>query len=117
MMSRRSSAVEARAVTLRTAPERGGPGWWRPPRQSPAPVSGPACLPRSVFFHRRPRFGQVFVGGTELRPEVVIRELVVNAAIHQDSEIFGASVVVEEHTDRVGMSTPEDRSCAPSAST
>ena len=43
-----------------------------------------------------------------LVPEVVIRELVANALIHQDFGISGASVMVEIYADRVEISNPGD---------
>ena len=42
----------------------------------------------------------------KLLPEVVIRELLANALIHQDFEISGASPVVEVFTNRVEISNP-----------
>lgn len=42
----------------------------------------------------------------KLVPEVVIRELVANALIHQDFEIGGSSVMVEIFSDRVEISNP-----------
>lgn len=39
-------------------------------------------------------------------PEVVIRELVANALIHQDFAISGASVMIEIYTNRVEISSP-----------
>ena len=42
----------------------------------------------------------------KLVPEVVIRELVANALIHQDFDIQGASPVVEIYLDRVEFSNP-----------
>lgn len=44
----------------------------------------------------------------KLVPEVVIRELVANAIIHQDFRITGASVMVEIYSDRVEISNPGD---------
>lgn len=41
-----------------------------------------------------------------LVPELVMRELVANALIHQDFQITGASVTVEVYTDRVVISNP-----------
>ena len=43
---------------------------------------------------------------TKLVPEVVIRELVANALIHQDLTIGGASVMVEIYGNRVEISNP-----------
>lgn len=43
---------------------------------------------------------------TKLVPEVVIRELVANALIHQDLTIGGASVMVEIYGNRVEISSP-----------
>ena len=42
----------------------------------------------------------------KLVPEVVIRELLANALIHQDLEMTGASPVVEIYTNRVEISNP-----------
>lgn len=42
----------------------------------------------------------------KLVPEVVIRELLANALIHQDFEIGGVSPVVEVYADRVEISNP-----------
>lgn len=42
----------------------------------------------------------------KLVPEVVIRELVANALIHQDFMISGASVMVEVYSNRVEISNP-----------
>lgn len=42
----------------------------------------------------------------KLVPEVVIRELVANALIHQDFTIGGASVMVEIYSNRVEISNP-----------
>lgn len=42
----------------------------------------------------------------KLVPEVVIRELVANALIHQDFRITGASVMVEIYPDRVEITNP-----------
>ena len=42
----------------------------------------------------------------KLVPEVVIRELVANALIHQDLRIGGASVMVEVYSNRVEISSP-----------
>jgi len=42
----------------------------------------------------------------KLVPEVVIRELLANALIHQDFNIEGASPVVEIYADRVEISNP-----------
>jgi ATP-dependent DNA helicase RecG len=42
----------------------------------------------------------------KLVPEIVIRELVANALIHQDLTIRGASVMVEIYSDRVEVSNP-----------
>ena len=42
----------------------------------------------------------------KLVPEVVVRELVANALIHQDLTIGGASVMVEVYGDRVEFSNP-----------
>lgn len=42
----------------------------------------------------------------KLVPEVVIRELVANALIHQDFETGGASVMVEIYSNRVEISNP-----------
>jgi len=42
----------------------------------------------------------------KLVPEVVIRELLANALIHQDFEFIGMSPVVEIYTDRVEISNP-----------
>lgn len=42
----------------------------------------------------------------KLVPEVVIRELVANALIHQDLEMGGASVMVEIYADRLEISNP-----------
>jgi len=45
---------------------------------------------------------------TKLVPEVVIRELIANALIHQDMAIGGASVMVEIYSNRVEISNPGD---------
>lgn len=42
----------------------------------------------------------------KLVPEVVIRELLANALIHQDFEISGVSPIVEVYADRVEISNP-----------
>lgn len=42
----------------------------------------------------------------KLVPDVVIRELVANALIHQDFEVSGASVMVEVYSNRVEVSNP-----------
>lgn len=42
----------------------------------------------------------------KLVPEVVIRELLANALIHQDFEIAGVSPVIEVYADRVEISNP-----------
>ncbi len=42
----------------------------------------------------------------KLVPEVVIRELVANALIHQDLSISGASVMIEAYADRIEISNP-----------
>ena len=42
----------------------------------------------------------------KLIPEIVIRELVANALIHQDFSIGGTSMMVEIYTDRVEISNP-----------
>lgn len=42
----------------------------------------------------------------KLVPEVVIRELVANALIHQDFAVTGASIMVEVYSNRVEVSNP-----------
>ncbi len=42
----------------------------------------------------------------KLVPEVVIRELLANALIHQDFEVSGTSPIVEVYADRVEISSP-----------
>lgn len=42
----------------------------------------------------------------KLIPEIVIRELVANALIHQDFSVGGASVMVEIYSNRVEISNP-----------
>lgn len=42
----------------------------------------------------------------KLVPEVVIRELVANALIHQDLSVGGASVMIEVYSNRVQISNP-----------
>ncbi len=42
----------------------------------------------------------------KLVPEVVIRELVANALIHQDFAVSGASVMIEVYSNRVEISNP-----------
>lgn len=42
----------------------------------------------------------------KLVPEIVIRELVANALIHQDFRVTGASLMVEIYSDRVEISNP-----------
>ena len=42
----------------------------------------------------------------KLVPEIVIRELVANASIHQDFEVAGASPMIEVYDDRVEISNP-----------
>lgn len=42
----------------------------------------------------------------KLVPEVVIRELVANALIHQDLSVGGASVMIEVYSNRVEISNP-----------
>lgn len=42
----------------------------------------------------------------KLVPEIVIRELVANALIHQDFSVTGASVMVEIYSNRVELSNP-----------
>lgn len=44
----------------------------------------------------------------KLVPEIVIRELVANALIHQDFSIGGTSTVIEIYSDRVEISNPGD---------
>lgn len=44
----------------------------------------------------------------KLVPDVVIRELVANALIHQDFTVAGASVMVEIYSNRVEVSNPGD---------
>lgn len=44
----------------------------------------------------------------KLVPDVVIRELVANALIHQDFAVTGASVMVEVYSNRVEFSNPGD---------
>lgn len=44
----------------------------------------------------------------KLVPEIVVRELVANALIHQDFTIGGASVMVEIYSDRIEISNPGD---------
>jgi predicted HTH transcriptional regulator len=44
----------------------------------------------------------------KLVPEIVIRELVANALIHQDLTIPGASVMIEIYSNRVEISNPGD---------
>ena len=41
-----------------------------------------------------------------LVPEIVMRELVANALIHQDFTVSGASVIVEVYSDRIVISNP-----------
>jgi ATP-dependent DNA helicase RecG len=42
----------------------------------------------------------------KLVPEIVIRELVANAMIHQDFSITGASIVVDIYSNRIDISNP-----------
>jgi ATP-dependent DNA helicase RecG len=42
----------------------------------------------------------------KLVPEIVIRELVANAIIHQDFSITGASIVVDIYSNRIDISNP-----------
>ena len=42
----------------------------------------------------------------KLVPDVVIRELIANALVHQDFLIGGASVMIEIYSDRVEISSP-----------
>jgi ATP-dependent DNA helicase RecG len=42
----------------------------------------------------------------KLVPEVVIRELIANALIHQDISMGGASVMIEIYSDRIEISNP-----------
>lgn len=42
----------------------------------------------------------------KLVPEIVIRELVANALIHQDFSVGGASVMIEVYDDRIEISNP-----------
>ena len=44
----------------------------------------------------------------KLVPEIVIRELVANALIHQDFRLPGTSVMIEIYDDRVEISSPGD---------
>jgi ATP-dependent DNA helicase RecG len=44
----------------------------------------------------------------KLVPEVVIRELIANALIHQEISISGSSVMVEIYSDRLEISNPGD---------
>jgi predicted HTH transcriptional regulator len=44
----------------------------------------------------------------KLAPEIVIRELVANALVHQDLTISGASVMVEIYSNRVEITNPGD---------
>ena len=43
---------------------------------------------------------------TKLVPEIIIRELIANALIHQDFELSGTSPMVEIYTNRVEISNP-----------
>lgn len=45
---------------------------------------------------------------TKLVPELVIRELIANALIHQDMTLSGTSVMVEVYSNRVEISNPGD---------
>lgn len=47
----------------------------------------------------------------KLVPEIVIRELVANALIHQDLTVGGASAMVEIYSDRVEISNPGEPLC------
>lgn len=47
----------------------------------------------------------------KLVPEIVMRELIANALIHQDCAITGASVMVEIYTDRIEISDPGKPRC------
>ncbi|MCB9856626.1 MAG: putative DNA binding domain-containing protein [Phycisphaerales bacterium] len=42
----------------------------------------------------------------KLVPEIVLRELIANALIHQDLTIGGASVMIEVYSDRIEISNP-----------
>jgi predicted HTH transcriptional regulator len=44
----------------------------------------------------------------KLVPEVVIRELVANALIHQDFAVGGSSVMIEAYSNRVEISNPDE---------
>ena len=44
--------------------------------------------------------------GVKLLPEVVLRELIANALIHQDLRMGGASVMIEVYSDRVEITNP-----------
>jgi len=41
-------------------------------------------------------------------PEIVIRELVANALIHQDFMVPGSSVMIEVYSNRIEISNPGD---------
>jgi len=49
-----------------------------------------------------------------LVPDIVVRELVANALIHQDFSIHGVSVMVEIYTDRIEISNPGEPVVPPS---
>jgi len=50
--------------------------------------------------------GQAFRTETRMYPEIAIRELVVNALVHQDMEDFGSFVMIEIYCDRIEISNP-----------
>lgn len=71
----------------------------------------------AVGFRRLIRFvmaqlpqHEVIEGGLRhelpMLPEVIVRELVANALIHQDFDVTGASVLVEAYPDRIEISNP-----------
>ena len=57
-------------------------------------------LPQNEVIER------VFRREVKLVPEVIIRELVANALVHQDFQITGASVMLEIYSDRIEISNP-----------
>jgi ATP-dependent DNA helicase RecG len=59
-------------------------------------------LPQNVVIEDALREEVKFV------PEIVIRELVANALIHQDFRVGGASVMVEIYSNRIEISNPGD---------
>jgi ATP-dependent DNA helicase RecG len=57
--------------------------------------------------------GRAFRETTRMYPEIVVRELIANALIHQDFTETGTSVVIELYSDRLEISSPGQPSIKP----